>query len=63
MRPLGVFAEIATAGTAAAMPTLITAIRGALKAPPHVELQLSASPFLGSVCQTVTSLGGVPVDL
>ena len=39
----GAIAEIATAGTAAAMPTLITAIRGAFNGPPHVVGQWSAS--------------------
>src|SRR6185436_19534389 len=32
----GDIAELATAGAAAAMPTLITAIRGAFNGPPHV---------------------------
>src|SRR5213595_450374 len=41
LAPLGSLAEIATAGAAAAMPTLITAIRGALNGPPHVVGQMS----------------------
>ena len=35
----GAMAEIATAGTAAAMPTLRTAIRGAFNGPPHVVVR------------------------
>src|SRR5919198_2967350 len=52
---LGSLAEIATAGAAAATPTLITAIRGAFNGPPHVAVQLSASPSSRSVRQSVTS--------
>ena len=54
-------AELATAGAAAAMPTLITAIRGALNGPPHVVGQWSASLPRVSVRQSVTSLRVGPV--
>jgi hypothetical protein len=45
-------ADTATAGAAAAMPTLITAIRGAFNGPPHVDGQVVGLSFLGSVRQS-----------
>ena len=59
---LGSLAEIATAGVAAAMPTLITAIRGPFKAPPLVVGQWSASlPRAAFASQAPPSCGD-PMD-
>src|SRR5919204_4121404 len=59
---LGSLAEIATAGAAAATPTLITAIRGAFNGPPHVAGQLSASlPRAAFASQAPPSCGD-PMD-
>src|SRR6186997_609780 len=59
---LGSLAEIATAGAAAATPTLITAIRGAFKGPPLVACQWSASLPRAAFASQAPPSYGRPMD-